>query len=246
MIKAALLAEIYHDFPCLKGEEESLGLFQYTEELDADKISLPLILMHFEELYNIKVHWILGPPGKEIANIISNNLRYNSSDRIALIFSALEQALFHGYSYCLSGVGDISHIFLKRAKVVSHEIHRMIGFIRFYPASNDTLVAQPKLYHYTADLILKRFVKRYPQKRLVFLLEKTAIALEHGNLITLPIKDYLPFIQDHSFQQTWETYYRSQYIATRKNTRLAQRCIPQKYWSWLQEGKLLAEEKFTP
>lgn len=244
IIKASLLAQIYHDFPCLKGEEESLGLFLYTDnQLDADKISLKLILSHFQELYNRSADWILEPPGQELSDLISSNLRYNSPDKIAVIFAAIEEALRYGHSYCFCGASKTTSLFLKRAKAVIHETHRMMGFIRFFPAVDHTLVAQPKLYHQTADIILKRFALRYPKKRLVFILGEQALVLENGKLISVLADKYYTFLQNDSFKEKWETYYQSQYIETRKNLKLAQRWIPKKYWDWLEEGKFLTEER---
>ena len=242
IIKASLLAQIYYDLPCLKGEEESLGLFLYTNQLDADKISLKLALSYFQEFSNRSADWILEPPGQEIAGLIISNLRYNSPDKAAVVFAAIEEALHHGYSYCLCGASKLSKLFLKRAKFVSHEIHRMMGFIRFYPAPDNTLVAQPRLYHHTADIILKKFVSRYPKKRLVFIVGKQALILENNHFIHSPAKYYDVFLKNDRFEETWETYYQSQYIAARKNLKLAQRCIPKKYWDWLQEGKFLTME----
>lgn len=246
IIKASLLAQTYHDLPCLKGEEEDLGLFLYTNQLDADKVSLELALSQFQELYNRSAHWILEPPGQELAELVISNLRYNSPDKTAVVFAAVEEALHHGYSHCLCGISKISKLFLKRAKLVSHEIHRMMGFIRFYPAPDNTLLAQPKLYHHTADIILKKFTLRYPKKRLVFILGKQALILENNNFINSSAEYYDAFLKNDLFKETWEIYYQSQYIASRKNLKLAQRCIPKKYWNWLPEGEFLIRESQNP
>ena len=233
-----MLAEIYNDLPCLKGEEQSLGLFGYTSAHDADNIATQKLVSRLAEI-GIQANWLLANPGKTLAKNIAANLRYNSPDRTPLIFGAVEEALRHGYNYAFNNIGDISRVFLQRYRTVAHEVHRMLGFIRFHPVPDGSLVAKPKLFHNTADLILRQFVPRYPGTRLVLLLANKALILDNGNLLSAPPEDFLPFIQNDPFNETWEKYYQSQYITTRKNSALAQRVIPKKYWDWLAEGRML-------
>jgi hypothetical protein len=103
-------------------------------------------------------------------------------------------------------------------------------------------VAQPKLFHDTADLILRQFAPRYPGTRLVLLLPDTALALAGGAITTVSPADYAGVVANDPFAATWESYYRSQYIESRKNIVLAQRHIPKKYWDWLPEGQIIAHE----
>lgn len=239
MLKAALLSQIHNELPCCRGSENTLALFQFGNTMDADKAPLAMLLQQARESTGIQTSWLTEIPGKTLLRLTAANLRYQAPDREALIFAALEQALRYGPSYCLCGLGDISRIFIARARTVSREIHKMLGFIRFEPAPDNTLVARPKLFHDTADLILKAFEPRYPDTCLVFLLGETALALEHGKIVGADPAAYRDYLEDSGFATVWDTYYQSQYIETRKNIRLASRCIPKKYWDWLSEGKML-------
>ncbi|MBP2655159.1 MAG: hypothetical protein H6Q73_2728 [Firmicutes bacterium] len=238
IINAIMLAEIYNDLPCFKGEEQSLGLFGYTSAHDADNITTQTLVTRLAET-GVQAGWLLASPGKTLTRHIAANLRYNAPDQPALIFGAVEEALRHGYNYSLNGIGSISRIFLQRYRAVYHEVHRMLGFIRFHPTPDGSLVAQPKLFHHTADLILRQFAPRYPGNRLVLLLSNEALILDNGKLLSAPPENFLSYIQNDPFNETWEKYYQSQYIASRKNSALAQRVIPKKYWSWLAEGRIL-------
>lgn len=242
IIKAALLAQIYNDLPCFHGEQDSLGLFRDTAVHNADTASLTTLSKQLSTVCGLDAGWLLDSPGQTLARLVAANLRYQASDRAAVIFAAAEQALRYGHSYCFCGIGDISRIFISRAKVVSHEVHKMLGFIRFTPAPNNTLVAKPKLFHQTADLILKKFAARYPNTRLVLIVDDLALVLKDGLIAELPAAAYLPYAEDRAFATAWETYYQSQYIAARKNIKLAQHAIPKKYWNWLAEGKILENE----
>lgn len=119
----------------------------------------------------------------------------------------------------------------------------MLGFIRFVPMDEHTLVAKPLLFHQTADLILRRFAGRYPDSKLVLVLDNCALSLVRHQLKKECITPYLPYLRDPETEELWRRYYQSQYINTRKNIPLAQHHIPQKYWDWLTEGKILKTEK---
>lgn len=242
IIKAGLLAQIHNDLPCFHGEQDSLGLFKDTTVYNADKTALKPLIQELSAACGLDGAWLQGNPGKTLARLVAANLRYQTADRAAVIFAAVEQAIRYGHSYCFCGIGDISRVFLSRAKVVAHEVHKMLGFIRFHPAPDNTLVAKPKLFHQTADLILRKFAPRYPNTRLVFVLEDTALAFTDGKITKVPAAPYLPHLENQDFAAAWETYYQSQYIASRKNSRLAQHVIPKKYWDWLAEGKILESE----
>lgn len=242
IIKAAIMAQIHQDLPCFHGKQEELGLFMHTTTLDADQQTTAVLIKQLLAFCGLDASWLLHAPGQALGRLVAANLRYQSPDRIAVVFAAIEQALRYGHSYCLCGVGDSSRLFVDRSRAVGKEIHRMLGFIRFQTGPDQSLIACPKLFHDTADLILRRFAPRYPCTRLIFLLGDTALLLENGQLSQLPAEEFLPYVDEDDFRQVWDTYYQSQYIATRKNSKLASRVIPKKYWDWLPEGKVLAYE----
>jgi probable DNA metabolism protein len=242
IIKAALLARLTGDLPCLKGAEQDLGLFAQAAAQDADGLALPALVMRLAEKSSLAADWLLANPGRSLQRLIAANLRYSSPDRAAVIFAAIDQAVTYGPEYCFSGIGDLSRLFVTRYRAVAHEVHRMLGFIRFHPAPDNTLVAQPKLFHDTGDLILRKFAPRYPGSTLVLLLADSALLLANGNITVVSPENYLRYVQNDPFVAAWDEYYRSQYIASRKNISHASRCLPKKYWDWAHEGSILAEE----
>ena len=229
IIKASLLSQIYNDLPCFKGEQESLGLFMHTDAKNADKATLAPLIALLQETCSLNTSWLTTTPGKTLTHFIAANLRYHSLDRAAVIFAAVEQALRYGHTYCLCGIGSISNIFVARAKAVFYEIHKMLGFIRFHPAPDHTLVAQPKLFHQTADLILRKFVVMYPRSRLVLVLAEQAVVMEHGHITSVPASNYLAYVKNDDFSKTWQIYFQSQYIATHKNINKARTILPKKF-----------------
>ena len=240
IIKAVMLSQIHQQLPCFHGEEHQLGLFMNNPALDAYQYSTAPLIRELADECGLDASWLLQAPGQALGRLVAGNLRYEAPDKAVVIFAAVEQALKYGHAYCLCGAGNASRLFNDRSRAISKEVHRMLGFIRFQPAPGDSLIASPKLFHNTADLILRQFALRYPNSRLIFVLTDEALIWENNQLSRLPANKFLPYVSEDGFHQAWDTYYQSQYIATRKNIKLASKVIPRKYWSWLQEGKVLA------
>ncbi|MGI6092552.1 MAG: DUF4130 domain-containing protein [Negativicutes bacterium] len=242
IIKAALLAQILSDLPCFRSDQQELGLFMHTDAIDADNYKIPELVGQLRQNCGLDAAWLTAASGKTLIQHIAGNMRYQASDRSVVIFAAVEQALRYGHAYCLGGIGSISRIFIARTRAVWHEVHRMSAFIRFQPGPNNTLVTSPKLFHDTADIILRNISAKYPNTGLVMVLPEKAIKIYRGDIISVSLNEYKAYSHGDNFQKAWETYYSSQYIATRKNIALAQRFLPKKYWNWLSKGKILEQE----
>ena len=244
MLKAAVLSELTGLLPELRTSNKQPTLFSSSEEVDADKYPLPELLGDLSRKIDRDYTWIGNFRGRHIALMILFALRNQSRDCSPIIFSALKEALQYGPSYCICGRGQASSIFRRRSREVGSEIHRMMGLIRLNESDNGELVARPKLFHQTADILLRRFQLRYPARRLIFLLAEGALCCEQGHIYHLEMQDLPSSLLNSTddFAALWETYYRSQYIPARKNIRLASHFIPKKYWDWLPEGKILEQE----
>lgn len=244
MLKAALLAELTGFLPELRLSDEQPNLFSLSDQVDADSHGLAGLITDLSRKTGCDYSWIRQQPGRRIALMVLFNLRNRSSDSALIIFAALAEALQYGPGYCICGRGRASMTFRRRSREVGSEIHRMMGLIRFNETAGGDLVARPKLFHRTADILLRKFQLRYPTLRLVFLLPEAALCCEQGRIRSMEMQDLPNSLLNSTddFIALWETYYRSQYIPARKNIRLASHFIPRKYWDWLPEGKILEQE----
>ncbi|HBS60570.1 MAG: DUF4130 domain-containing protein [Bacillota bacterium] len=242
VLAAALLAGIHGETAVAKTAAPPEGLFADQCSHDADHEHLNKIVPLYETTFATTLGWLEEAPGLQLKRLIQLNLRHNPPD-FPLILQAVSEALRHGPQYCLQCVSPAARKFTNRANAVQREVHRMLGFIRFVPKDEQTLVAKPLLFHHTADLILRRFQGRYPAHKLVLILDNCAVSLFHQQLSKEPAAPYLPYIKDPAAEELWRRYYQSQYINSRKNIPLARQHIPQKYWDWLNEGQMLKTEK---
>ena len=244
LLKAAVLSELTGLPVGQRNSGIQPDLFALAEELDADSHSLPRLLDDLAKRTGVNYAWLGRYQGRRLAVMILFNLRNRSHNGFSVIIAALTEALKYGPGYCLCGRGPASAVFRRRSREVGTEIHRMLGLIRFEETATGELVARPKLFHQTADILLRKFQLRYPGRRLAFILADTAFVCEQGRVQEIEIEDLPPGLLNSSddFSRLWETYYRSQYIPERKNIRLASHFIPKKYWDWLPEGLILEQE----
>ena len=244
ILKASLLAELTGLAPELREANKQPNLFAHVDEVDADSFEFAKLLGELSAKTELDYDWLKHYQGRRIALMIIFNLRNRSRDCIPVIFAALAEALRYGPGYCICGRGQASAMFRSRSREVGSEIHRMMGLIRFEETAEGDFVAHPKLFHQTADILLRKFQLRYPNRRLVFVFPSEALCCEQGRIRRIEMQDLTPALLNptDNFAALWETYYRSQYIPARKNIRLASHFIPKKYWDWLPEGKILEQE----
>lgn len=244
MLKASLLAELTGLAPELHTPAKQSNLFFSVDAVDADTFDLSQLIANLSAKTNQNFNWLGQYQGRRLALMILFNLRNRSCDCSSGIFAALGEALRYGPGYCICGRGPASAKFRSRSREVGNEIHRMMGLIRFDETAEGDLVARPKLFHQTADILLRKFHLRYPAHRLVFILPTEAFYYEQDRIHRIEMQDLSPDLLNSKddFAALWETYYRSQYIPSRKNIRLASHFIPKKYWDWLPEGRILEQE----
>ena len=244
MLKAAILSELTGRMPQLDNTRKEYDLFSQPEELDADSYFLPELITDLTGRTSRDLAWLEQYPGRRLAVMILFALRNQAPDSANIIFAALAEALRHGPGYCLMGRGRAGSLFRRRSREVANEIHRMLGLIHFDETPGGDLLAKPKLFHNTADILLQKFQLRYPSQRLIFALPEGLLCCERGKLRNIAVQDFPASIlnKKDDFAEFWETYYLSQYIPARRNIRLASHFIPKKYWDWLPEGKILEQE----
>ncbi|MBZ4654092.1 MAG: hypothetical protein JG781_1431 [Peptococcaceae bacterium] len=245
LIKGTLLAYLHKTGCRVKAAHPSQNtLFDSNESLDADTFSLDALITQVLTIYAKDVSWLKKQAASPLYQRLFYALRHSTPQKYVIMEKALLEAYEKGLEYCLSNVSSSCRRLALLAREVHHEVHRMLGFIRFSALDEETLVARPKLYHDTADLILKRFAPRYPHYKVVLVLDTQALCFYQGKIFSLDARPFREFLaKKDDYSTLWEQYYKSQYIEDRKNIRLAQKVIPQKYWDWLQEGNILSEEK---
>ena len=89
------------------------------------------------------------------------------------------------------------------------------------------------------DLVINGFKNRYPGYNLLIKTPKIIYFLYQDKLFQVSTDKFNIEINEGNFEKFWEVFYKANFIPARKNTKLAQKLIPKKYWSWVIEGKVI-------
>ena len=243
VVKAVLLGHLLGLPYSPKQGKKADNLFA-QEEITADSYELDHLIERYILKTGKELNWLSNPKVTIFYARINYALRHSSPNKYRVVELAVEDAVKYGLEYFFSNVSISCRKFNDLAREVAHEVQRMLGFIRFTAPEDNTLVARPKLFHDTADLILKKFQARYPHYQIILILDNAALSIEKGQLTKLSWPEISKYLENKDpYTQVWQEYYKSQYIESRKNIPLASKAIPQKYWDWMAEGKILTEEK---
>lgn len=128
---------------------------------------------------------------------------------------------------------------------VSHEAHRMKGFIRFQATSDQLFFAMVEPDFNVLPLISTHFKKRFLSQYWLIYDVKRKYGIYHDlhHVTEVQIENYLsqnaigiPIANDQMlYEKLWKSYFKSTNNLSRKNTRLHIQMMPKKYWKYLTE-----------
>lgn len=145
---------------------------------------------------------------------------------------------------------DLHKMYLK----VSHEQHRMKGFVRFQKTKDNIYYAEIEPDHNVLPLLSSHFSKRfadqlwiiYDKKRkygLYYDLQNVQeIQLNFDAEISSNKQKMLPenMVEDQEamYETLWKDYFKTVNIKERKNIKLHTQFLPKRYWRYLTEKRL--------
>ena len=136
---------------------------------------------------------------------------------------------------------------LQAAYKVQHEIHRLMGLLRFTPDNAGVYTARCAPDHYILPALAEHFTLRFGTTPWAIIDEKRNLCLyrgKDGETRLKPAPDgSLPKVgfqaagddAADAWEDMWRLYYRSVNNEARKNTRLRQQFMPGRYQKYLNE-----------
>lgn len=165
-------------------------------------------------------------------------LLHKDNKKYKVIDQAIDQAREHGFSYVLCKVSYEAKQFVELGRQVAFEKYRATAFIRLKPIDqHKVLYGEFEIKHQTAELIILHFMERFPTNNIMLVFGEEAYIGRNKEIFKKKIdrkKLNLPQKKDE-FERYWLTFYKTQYIAERKNIRYLKKMIPKKYWKWVTE-----------
>ena len=127
-------------------------------------------------------------------------------------------------------------------KKVSHEIHKMHGFVRFMETASGALYAPLSPDNDIVDILARHFRARLPQYP--FVLHDTArkkAAVYDGKSIfvaPLPHANILLAADEAAWKTLWQKYYVAVNIPSRERLKQMRGSMPVRYWKFLPEKQI--------
>ena len=137
---------------------------------------------------------------------------------------------------------------LKAAGKVQHEIHRMIGFLRFSVDTCGMYTARCAPDHYILPALAEHFTLRFGDVPWAIIDEKRGLCLsrKNGGNARISQCSAAPPVsseaaseneQDNLWEGLWQLYHRSVNNKARKNPKLQRQLMPERYQKYLTELK---------
>lgn len=134
------------------------------------------------------------------------------------------------------------HEVLKISKYVSHEAHKLTGFVRFQETKEHFLYSEIEPENNVLEIISKHFAKRLPNEYWIIKDVKRGFISVYDkknyNIYSENELNLFPFQKSNieiEMQNLWKLFYQTIGIKERKNERCRMNFMPKKYWKHMIE-----------
>jgi len=167
---------------------------------------------------------------------------HKNDDRYALLYRLLWR-LVHENKNLLNIVTDADILKLKAyVKAVRRDAYKITAFLRFREIEMDNheyFVAWYEAEHYTLELKLDFFVKRFKNMRWSILTPYRAAHWDMNRLRLEDNPDPSLYPTDDTIEKYWLTYYANIFNPARLKVKAMTTQMPKKYWKNMPETKLI-------
>ncbi|MDR0313448.1 MAG: TIGR03915 family putative DNA repair protein [Treponema sp.] len=125
---------------------------------------------------------------------------------------------------------------------VEHEIHRLMGLLRFNPGADNMWLARCAPDHFILPCLAEHFMARFGDDPWAIIDEKRGLALvrQRGEDCRFGPLSAFPFLADgvqmqDNWEDLWRHYHKTIFIENRKNPGLQRQLMPARYWKYLPE-----------
>lgn len=188
IFKAALYTELTN-CSIAAGKDHALPLFS-EPSIEADDLDIAELIQKIRLLKRSPKLYTNPKKLQSLEDLVNWALRHNAPHKYSIIIKAIKQTMLKGCSYLLKGISKEAALIHTWANEVQGEI-RLSGYkmrFRLLPHTNNVLYTKYKLKYRTEDLVLKQWLKIYPEYSFLFLLPGRTIL---GNRFAF--KDFGPF-----------------------------------------------------
>lgn len=196
---------------------------------------------------------------ERVLSKVKNMLTYKALLELYAAFLSeaddIENNILHYIQHLISSQKNIEtdwanndvRIIKQTARKVTHEAHKIKGFVRFHLTNNQLYYSVIDPEYNILPLITHHFKHRFSDQQWLIYDEKRRYGIYYdlNNVTEVNILPNLPkqpgdvtfalHEDEVLYQQLWRKYFKSTFIEARKNTKLHVQNLPKKYWKNLVE-----------
>jgi hypothetical protein len=234
IIKAFLASRVHKAKPV----EESDGKRYYFEDSEeAEKLDYDSIYGQYKEQYG----GLDFLEDAKLWEILEDEIfwasRFNSLDRVQLIFKVLAQIEKSGTKPYLGQQSAEAKEMKDRVRRVTGEFRRARQFLAFFADDgNKAMIAKGVPEHRIVDLVLRHFAVRYPGYSIVLLDEQHAHILYKDEVLVDDRKKFPERPGRRDSSRYWTLLTDSRILEAKKDKDYIATEYPRNYWKWISEG----------
>ena len=234
IIKAFLASRVHKAKPV----EESDGKRFYFEDFEeAEKLDYDSIYGQYKEQYGGLDFLEDGKLWEILEDEIFWASRYNSLDRVQLVFKVLAQIEKSGTKPYLGQQSAEAKEMKDRVRRVTGEFRRARQFLVFVAdEGNKAMISKGSLEHMIVDLVLRHYAKRYPGYNIVILDEEKAHILYKDEVLVDDRRKFPERPGRRDSSRYWTLLADPRNLDAKKDGTYLTTEFPRNYWKWVSEG----------
>lgn len=180
--------------------------------------------------------------GKENMQLVKYVYKTENKNKELIIYYYLKNVLkYHEKTKYHRNLKCVNET-LRLAKKVTHECHKVKGFLRFQETNANFLYAKMAFENDILDLLASHFQKRLSneywaihdlkRQKIAFYTKKKVVIICERDILNLNIE---ASEKERKIENLWKTFFKTIAIKERENKKCQQSFMPKKYWQYMIE-----------
>lgn len=234
MVKAFMVGRIRKAKPV---EDTEARKFYFEDYEDAESLDYDSVYEQYKEQFG-GLDFLEDP---KLWEIVEDEMfwasRYDSLDRVQLIFTVLSQIEKSGTKSYLGQQSAEAKEMKDRVRRVTGEFRRAKQFLAFTrDEPNKVMIAKGSFEHRIVDLVLRHFAKRYPDHSIVVLDDAHAHILYKDEVLVDERKRFPEKPGRRDSSRYWTLLTDAKNLDAKKDKDYYCGEFPRNYWKWVSDG----------
>ena len=234
IVKAFMAGRVHKAKPIEDGDSRQ---FFFEESVDAESLDYDSVYSQYKEQFG----GLDFLEDDKLWEILEDEIfwasRYNSPDRLQLIFTVLGQIEKAGTKPYLAQQSPEAKEMKDRVRRVTGEFRRAKQFMAFSKdEANKAMVGKGSFENKIMDLVLRHFAKRYPGYSIVILDDAHAHVLYEDAILIDSRKKFPEKPGRRDSSRYWMLLTDMKHMESKRDKTYYPEALPRNYWKWVGEG----------